>query len=82
MITDLIIGQIVQVISGPVTHHAAVIDAVLGPDERDDRLHIVDCITGRADWICADDALLTGRDAEDEDFSAGALDVIAERARE
>ena len=81
MKSDLIIGQIVQVISGPVTYHAAVIDAVLGPDEREDRLHIVDCLTGRAHWICAVDALLTGRDAEAEDFSAVALAVIDERAR-
>lgn len=75
-ITDLIVGQLVQILT-PTTTRLAVVDDV--GTEDDDEIRVIYCTTGAVDSLPADRLVLTGRVAEEEDFTAVALAAINQR---
>ena len=76
-ITDELVGQVVQIISGPNTRLAVVEDV---GEHDDDEIRVVSCTTGALDWIPSHHLVPTGRAACADDFTSSALAAIARRA--
>lgn len=78
-ITDHLVGQLVQITSGPTTRLAVVEDV---GEEEDDEIRVVYCMTGAVDWIPAHHLVPVGRAAERDDFTIAALAAINQRTKD